>query len=158
MKQARGHVLGCSALGAVSLFAGSHDAEAAFGAKRSRVYGGRQGLLRSLTVAVTPPRGGGDGVPILLAMDTLTLPTLSAGGVLTALLFLMWFIPRAPFAWQKALGFLSLVLGGAACGALLMAGGLDAVGGRGRDAAEYFLMLYVLGAATWLAWKEAKPF
>lgn len=91
-------------------------------------------------------------------MTTLTLPTLSAGGALTTLLFLMWFIRRAPFAWQRPLGFLALGLGGAACGALLTAGSIDVADGRGRDAAEYFLMLYVLGAATWLAWKEARPF
>ena len=92
------------------------------------------------------------------AMTTITLPTLAAAGAVLALLALIFGIPRMPFAWQRPMGFLALVLGGSVSGALLMVGGLRVAEGDSRGGAECFLMVYVLGAATWLAWKEAKPF
>jgi hypothetical protein len=91
-------------------------------------------------------------------MTTFTLPTIIAAGVLVVLLALMYAIPRLPFAWQRPMGFLALVLGVGISGALLTVGGMRISAGDGQGAAECFLMVYVLGAATWLAWKEAKPF
>lgn len=91
-------------------------------------------------------------------MTTFTLPTLSAAGALLALLLLMYAIPRSAFAWQRPMGYLALLIGGSVAGALLTVGGLRVAAGDGRGGAECFLMVYVLGAATWLAWKEAKPF
>jgi TRAP-type C4-dicarboxylate transport system permease small subunit len=91
-------------------------------------------------------------------MMNLTLPNLLALGALLALLAIMVLVPKAPFAWQRWLGFLSLVIGAAGSGALLALGGWDAWRTAGRAAAEQFLLLYVLGTATWLAWKAARPF
>lgn len=91
-------------------------------------------------------------------MMTFTLPNLLALGALLTLLAIMVLVPKAPFAWQRRLGFLSLAIGAAGCGALITLGGWDVWRTAGRAAAEQFLLLYVLGSATWLAWKAARPF
>lgn len=91
-------------------------------------------------------------------MMNMTLPNILALGALLALLTIMVAAPKAPFAWQRWLGWLALGVGTAGCGALLGLGGLDIWRQLGRAAAEQFLLLYVMGTATWLAWKASKPF
>jgi len=91
-------------------------------------------------------------------MMNLTLPNLLALGALLALVTIMVTVPKAPFDYQRWLGYLALAVGAAGAGALLVLGGLDVWSDAGRAAAEQCLLLYVLATATWLAWKASKPF
>lgn len=91
-------------------------------------------------------------------MTEFILPHILSLAALLALLAIMFFTPKTPFGWHRWLGYLALVVGGVACCALGARGSILLWAGAGRAAAEQYLALYVLGSATWLAWKASKPF
>jgi hypothetical protein len=64
---------------------------------------------------------------------------------------------RDPWVY-RALGVAALVIGAPVIGWLGFEAGASLWHAAWRAALESVLLLYVLGMATWLGWKESKPF
>jgi len=64
---------------------------------------------------------------------------------------------RDPWLY-RALGIAALVIGAPVVGWLGVSAGTALWHGAWRAALEGVLLLYVLGMATWLGWRESKPF
>jgi len=91
-------------------------------------------------------------------MTLTTLPQFLIAAALLLQLLLILFVPKTPFAWHRALGCLALAVGAAAGGWLLFGAGELLWRADWRAAAQQVLLLYVLGTASWLAWKASKPY
>lgn len=61
--------------------------------------------------------------------------------------------------WKyRTMGVAALLVGAPVLGWLAVCAGQLAWHSAWRAAAEHVLLLYVLGTATWLGWRESKPF
>lgn len=91
-------------------------------------------------------------------MPTITLSDVFILVALLVQLLLILAVPRLPFRTHRALGFLALAVGIAVCGWLAVSAGGHIRYAQWRAAAQSAFELYVLGSASWLAWKATKPF
>lgn len=92
----------------------------------------------------------------------LELTSLHIGALLTMFIELALYTAARKLAldlWKyRALGIASLVVGVPVLGWLAFSAGQFAWHSAWRAAAEHLLLLYVVGTATWLGWRESKSF
>ena len=94
----------------------------------------------------------------ILQIIGLTVPQALVVASLLVELFLMGLIPRLDFNWHRKAGWAAV---GVATPMLVYLGwsaGQALTPWSTRALAEALIQLYALAAATWLAWKSARPF